>query len=62
MLGQGELSGTTVTCPWHQWEFDVTNGAGLTNPLACLPRYKVFTGSDGNLYMDLSHVPDADCI
>lgn len=25
-LGEGSLSGTTVTCPWHGWEYDVTNG------------------------------------
>lgn len=26
-LGQGTLSGCTVTCPWHGWQFDVTSGA-----------------------------------
>ena len=26
-LGEGSLSGTTVTCPWHGWEYDVTTGA-----------------------------------
>jgi len=25
-LGEGSLSGTTVTCPWHGWEYDVTSG------------------------------------
>ena len=25
-LGEGELSGTVVTCPWHGWEYDVTTG------------------------------------
>jgi len=25
-LGDGTLSGTTVTCPWHGWEYDVTTG------------------------------------
>jgi nitrite reductase/ring-hydroxylating ferredoxin subunit len=25
-LGQGSLSGKEVTCPWHGWSFDVTNG------------------------------------
>jgi NAD(P)H-dependent nitrite reductase small subunit len=25
-LSEGELSGTTVTCPWHGWEYDVTTG------------------------------------
>ena len=26
-LGEGSLSGTTVTCPWHGWEYDVTSGS-----------------------------------
>ena len=26
-LGEGMLSGTAVTCPWHGWEYDVTSGA-----------------------------------
>ena len=25
-LGEGELDGTTVSCPWHAGEFDVTTG------------------------------------
>ncbi|HEX9780820.1 MAG TPA: Rieske 2Fe-2S domain-containing protein [bacterium] len=25
-LGEGSVSGMTVTCPWHGWEFDVSTG------------------------------------
>jgi len=25
-LGTGTLCGTTLTCPWHGWPFDVTTG------------------------------------
>lgn len=25
-LGRGSLDGCVVTCPWHQWKFDVTTG------------------------------------
>lgn len=25
-LGEGELKGTIVTCPWHGWQFDVRTG------------------------------------
>ena len=25
-LGQGQLDGCVVTCPWHGWQFDVTSG------------------------------------
>ncbi|HVA81396.1 MAG TPA: Rieske 2Fe-2S domain-containing protein [Candidatus Binataceae bacterium] len=39
-LAEGELDATTVTCPWHGWEFDVTSGANLDDPnvkLGCYP-------------------------
>ena len=28
-LGEGELDGTNVVCPWHGWEYDVTTGKNL---------------------------------
>ena len=31
-LGGGELDGTTVTCPCHGSQFDVTSGAVLRGP------------------------------
>ena len=31
-LGQGFLSGSTVTCPWHAWEFDCRTGANDLEP------------------------------
>jgi 3-phenylpropionate/trans-cinnamate dioxygenase ferredoxin component len=31
-LGAGELDGTTVTCPCHGSQFDVTSGAVLRGP------------------------------
>ena len=30
-LGEGSLSGATVTCPWHGWEYDVKTGACQTD-------------------------------
>ena len=29
-LGEGALSGSTLTCPYHGWQFDVTSGSCLT--------------------------------
>ena len=26
-LGKGSLHGCVVRCPWHGWEYDVTNGS-----------------------------------
>jgi len=25
-IGQGELCGNIVTCPWHGWQYNVQNG------------------------------------
>jgi nitrite reductase (NADH) small subunit len=25
-LAEGQVEGTTVTCPWHGWQFDVCSG------------------------------------
>jgi nitrite reductase (NADH) small subunit len=30
-LGEGTLRGSVVTCPWHGWQFDVTNGQHCLN-------------------------------
>jgi len=40
-IGGGFLDGTTVTCPWHGWQYDVTTGQCATNPAARLTRYEV---------------------
>jgi nitrite reductase/ring-hydroxylating ferredoxin subunit len=38
-LGEGELEGDVVTCPWHGWQFNVANGESLTDDtrVACFP-------------------------
>ena len=39
-LGDGELEGSVVTCPWHGWRFDVGTGLLTVNPavqVACFP-------------------------
>jgi nitrite reductase/ring-hydroxylating ferredoxin subunit len=40
-LGQGELKQQIVTCPWHGWQYDVTNGRLLTNPAVGVETYPV---------------------
>ena len=46
-LGEGDLQGTVVTCPWHGWQFDVTTGISPINPAAKVRKYpcKVEGGS-----------------
>lgn len=31
-LGEGMLTGTVVTCPWHGWQFSVVSGQREGNP------------------------------
>jgi nitrite reductase/ring-hydroxylating ferredoxin subunit len=46
-LGQGELEGKTVTCPWHGWQYDVTSGKVTLNPAVGVETYPVeFRGED----------------
>jgi nitrite reductase (NADH) small subunit len=40
-LGEGDLEGSVVTCPWHGWQYDVTTGACVANPAAKVERYEV---------------------
>jgi len=30
-LGEGVLTGKVVTCPWHNWQYDVTTGKLAAN-------------------------------
>ncbi len=40
-LAEGSLSGTTVACPWHGWEYDVKTGACQVDPAITLKSYPV---------------------
>ena len=40
-LGEGELEGNIVTCPWHGWRYNVTTGACINNPSAKVEAYQV---------------------
>lgn len=31
-IGEGQLDGSCVTCPYHDWKYDFTTGACLTQP------------------------------
>jgi nitrite reductase/ring-hydroxylating ferredoxin subunit len=46
-LGEGELMGDVVICPWHQWEYDVRTGEMVGNSSVKLATYPVqVEGSD----------------
>lgn len=40
-LGEGELGGSVVTCPWHGWEFDVASGASTVHASIRQTTYEV---------------------
>jgi nitrite reductase/ring-hydroxylating ferredoxin subunit len=40
-LGDGEVEGSIVTCPWHGWQFDMTTGACTRNPSATVEVFQV---------------------
>jgi nitrite reductase/ring-hydroxylating ferredoxin subunit len=40
-LGEGELAGKIVTCPWHGWTYDVTTGKSTMNPAVGVNCYPI---------------------
>ncbi len=52
-LGEGELDGTIVTCPWHGWRWDVTTGANANNPAIKVPCFPVMV-EQGEIFVELS--------
>ena len=45
-LGQGLLHGVAVTCPWHGWQYDVTNGKVVQNPSVGVACYQTEVRGD----------------
>ena len=40
-LGEGDVEGNVVTCPWHGWQFDVMTGVCVNNPSSKVESYQV---------------------
>jgi nitrite reductase (NADH) small subunit len=51
-LGQGDLQGCVVSCPWHGWQYDVTSGRVTFNPEMKLATFPVEL-RDGEIWVDL---------
>lgn len=51
-LGEGELDGQVVTCPWHGWQFDVTTGKVVQNPNVGVESYPVELRGD-DVFVDV---------
>ena len=39
-LSAGRVDGGVVTCPWHEWRFDLEQGVCTHSPLARVVRYR----------------------
>ena len=40
-LGEGDVEGDVVTCPWHGWQFNVKTGVCVNNPASKVTSYQV---------------------
>lgn len=50
-LSQGDVRGTTVSCPWHGWCYDLATGERLGRQGSALPTYPV-TVRDGWIVLE----------
>ena len=51
-LGEGDVEGAVVACPWHAWRWDVTTGANTNNPAVKVACYPV-TEEGGGVFVQL---------
>lgn len=51
-LGEGDLDGPIVACPWHAWRWDVRTGANTNNPAVKVACYPV-TEDGGGVFLDV---------
>jgi NAD(P)H-dependent nitrite reductase small subunit len=49
-LGQGFVDGSQVSCPWHNYTFDVTTGENVVDPQLKVARYDVKV-EDGRVFV-----------
>ncbi len=52
-LGQGCLDGRQVSCPEHNWTFDVTTGENVVSAAMCVPRHEVKL-EDGQIWVKVA--------
>ena len=51
-LGEGDLDGTVVVCPWHAWRWDVKTGANVNNPAVTMTCFPVSVDG-GHVFVEL---------
>ena len=55
-LGQGNLDGNNVVCPWHEWAYDCRTGENDFDPAIKLDRFPVKAEGDDILIDPQVHV------
>lgn len=45
-LGEGEIEGTVVTCPWHEWRYNICTGVNVDDDSCKVATYPVKTDGD----------------
>jgi nitrite reductase (NADH) small subunit len=45
-VAKGQLNGSIVTCPWHGWQYDVSNGQHCLTPTICQQSFPVEIDGD----------------
>lgn len=51
-LGQGQVSGCILTCPWHGWQFDVPSGQSQLSQTIRQRTYSVKV-QHGDVYVEV---------
>jgi len=51
-LGEGQVEGNIVTCPWHAWQYDITTGENQFNRSMRVSRYRVKVEA-GEVHVDV---------
>mgnify|MGYP000742988135 FL=1 len=46
-LGDGEIEGDIVTCPWHGWQFNCRTGKAVENDAIIVRTYEIENLSEG---------------
>jgi nitrite reductase/ring-hydroxylating ferredoxin subunit len=54
-IGEGDIEGMTITCPWHEWKFDIRTGANDKDPTILAKTYQVKV-VDGLVLVEVSRL------
>lgn len=54
-IGEGDIEGMTITCPWHEWKFDICTGANDRDPTILAKTYQVKV-VDGLVLVEVSRL------